>query len=106
MSLLTTQLLEEALAHVPGWVYADKSIEKQFIFTDFTETMAVMNKIAAIAEEMNHHPEWSNVYNKLIIRLSTHDSNGVTTKDIRLAHAIEIIVKEIQNPERILLNND
>lgn len=97
MSLLTTQLLEEALAHMTGWVYAGRSIEKQFVLTDFLEAMAVINKIAVIAEEMNHHPEWSNVYNKLMIRLSTHDSGGVTNKDIRLAHAIEIIVKEIQN---------
>ena len=100
MSLLTTEILDEALAHVPGWVYTDNCIAKQFVFTDFMEAMSVINKIAAVAEEMNHHPEWSNVYNKLTIRLSTHDSNGVTTKDIRLAHAIEIIIKKfhIQNP--------
>ena len=67
--------------------------------------MSVINKIAAVAEEMNHHPEWSNVYNKLTIRLSTHDSNGVTTKDIRLAHAIEIIIKEIPYSEPHKIEN-
>lgn len=95
MSLLTTEILDEALAHVPGWVFNNNGIVKQYVFTDFIEAMAVINKIAAVSEEMNHHPEWSNVYNKLVIRLSTHDFQGVTTKDIRLAHAIEKIIKEI-----------
>ena len=73
---------------------------KQFVFIDFTEAIAVINKIATVSQEMNHHPEWSNVYNKLVIRLSTHDFQGVTTKDIRLAHAIEKIIKEIPYKER------
>ena len=105
MSLLTTEILDEALAHVPGWVYTDNCIAKQFVFTDFMEAMSVINKIAAVAEEMNHHPEWSNVYNKLAIRLSTHDSQGVTTKDIRLAHAIEIIIKKIPYSEPYKIEN-
>ena len=105
MSLLTKEILDEALAHIPGWVYADKCIAKQFVFTDFVEAIATMNKIAIVAEEMQHHPEWSNVYNKLAIRLSTHDSGGVTTKDIRLAHAIEIIIKEIPYSEPFKIEN-
>ncbi len=97
MTLLTTETLEEALAHVPGWIYTDNVIEKKFVFKNFPEAMATVNKIALVAEEMNHHPEWTNVYNKLTIRLSTHDSNGVTTKDIRLAHAIESLLKSNDN---------
>ncbi len=103
MSILTHELLDEALAHVPGWVFTNNGIVKQFVFVDFNETMEVITKIATAADEMNHHPEWSNVYNKLAIRLTTHDSNGVTTKDIRLAHAIEKIIKEIpfKEPRKI-----
>ncbi|MGL2967103.1 4a-hydroxytetrahydrobiopterin dehydratase [Flavobacterium sp. XGLA_31] len=94
MTLLTNEILTEALAHVPGWVYEDNAIRKEFVFKSFPDAISTVNKIAVVAEEMNHHPEWTNVYNKLIIRLYTHDSLGVTTKDIRLAHAIEVILKE------------
>ena len=93
MSLLINEDLTESLAQLPGWVYADNAIQKQLVFKDFLEAMAMMNSIALVAQEMNHHPEWTNVYNKLTIRLTTHDSGGVTSKDIRLALAIEVILK-------------
>ena len=67
-------------------------IIKTFVFENFKVALATMNRIGEVAEEMNHHPEWFNVYNKLDIRLSTHDKGGITQLDIDLAKAIEEIV--------------
>ena len=65
------------------------SIEKNYIFKDFTSAFSWMARIALIAEKMDHHPEWFNVYNNLDIKLSTHDSGGVTEKDLTLAKNID-----------------
>ena len=66
-------------------------IFREFIFKDFKESLQFINKIGVLAEEQNHHPELFNVYNKVNIRLSTHDANGVTDKDFNLAKAIDLI---------------
>ena len=67
-------------------------IIKSFVFENFKDALASMIKIGEVAEEMNHHPEWFNLYNKIDIRLSTHDKGGITQLDINLAKAIEEIV--------------
>lgn len=65
-------------------------LEKEFIFKDFTEAFGFMTKVAIEAEKMDHHPNWSNVYNKVKIELSTHDAgNVVTEKDLKLSHIID-----------------
>ena len=86
--------IEDQLRDVKGWSYADEGINKEFRFKDFKEAMAVMVRVGEEAEAMNHHPEWFNVYNKLNIRLSTHDAGGVTEKDLELAKRIENIVAD------------
>jgi 4a-hydroxytetrahydrobiopterin dehydratase len=91
MAKLSIKEIDEALQNLIGWRFIENTIQKEFIFKNFIETMAIINKIAIIAEEMNHHPEWHNVYNKLNIKLTTHDSNGITIKDIKLAHEIDIL---------------
>ena len=91
MSLLTKEQVEEALINLEGWSFKENGIVKNFVFQDFKEALSTMMGIGIIAEEMNHHPEWFNVYNKLDIRLSTHDTGGVTQKDIDLATKIEMI---------------
>lgn len=91
MELLTKDQVEHALTNLDGWSFKENGIEKNFVFEDFKEALSVMMGIGIIAEEMNHHPEWFNVYNKLDIRLSTHDAGGVTQKDIDLATRIEMI---------------
>lgn len=91
MEQLTKEQINEALTNLKGWSYKENGIEKNFVFEDFKEALSVMMGIGVIAEEMNHHPEWFNVYNKLDIRLSTHDAGGVTQKDIDLANQIEMI---------------
>lgn len=94
MKKLNAQEIVVKLQDFPNWNFLNNGIEKHFKFKDFVTTMKVMNVIAEVAEAQNHHPEWSNVYNKLHIRLTTHDCDGVSDKDFELAEAIEkIIVK-------------
>ncbi|MBT3238691.1 MAG: 4a-hydroxytetrahydrobiopterin dehydratase [Rhodospirillaceae bacterium] len=73
-----------------GWASMDgrDAIHKSFRFDDFVQAFAFMTRVAKAAEDMNHHPEWSNVYNRVDITLTTHDAGGVTTKDLTLAAAI------------------
>lgn len=81
-----------ALATLPGaWKLASdqKSIHQSFKFKNFMEAFSFMTHVALLAEKMDHHPEWSNVYNKVDITLTTHDADGVTTRDIKLAEAID-----------------
>ena len=71
------------------WRETSEGLEAEFKFKDFVEAFAFMTKVASLAEEQQHHPEWSNVYNRVSIRLRTHDANNsVTEKDRRLAAAI------------------
>lgn len=76
------------------WKEIDNALVKQFEFKNFIDAFAFMTKIAFIAEKMNHHPEWKNVYNKIEIKLYTHDEgNIVTSKDKELASAIDALLK-------------
>jgi 4a-hydroxytetrahydrobiopterin dehydratase len=82
---------EAALQTLNGWIYdpgAD-AISHDFKFKTFSEAFSFMTRVALAAEKMDHHPEWSNVYNKVTITLSTHDAGGLTDKDIALAARID-----------------
>ena len=92
MKRLTETEIQKALLSLEEWEYEKDGIIKKFVFANFKDALATMNRIGEVAEEMNHHPEWFNVYNKLNIRLSTHDQGGITQLDIDLAKAIEEIV--------------
>lgn len=83
----------KALASLDGWTYdtTAKAIGKDFRFVDFSEAFAFMTRVALIAEKAGHHPDWSNTYNRVSIRLSTHDAGGVTDKDIGLATRIDAL---------------
>ena len=91
MALLTEAEREAALAALPGWAYdADRNgIVKSFKFADFNAAFGFMARVALAAEKADHHPEWSNVWNRVDILLSTHSEGGVTEKDIALAKAVE-----------------
>jgi 4a-hydroxytetrahydrobiopterin dehydratase len=82
---------DEALTSLPGWTYDGErnGIARRFVLADFSEAFAFMTRIALAAEKADHHPEWSNVWNKVDILLSTHSDGGVTARDVALAHAIE-----------------
>lgn len=87
---LTNSEIEEKLRELPGWVYKDDSIEKQFVFKDFSEAIGFIVRIGVEAEKMGHHPELYNVYNQVKITLRTHDiGNKVSDSDTALAHEIE-----------------
>ena len=82
-----------AVEELDGWTGGDDFITKIFKFKDFVEAFSFMTNIAMIAEKMNHDPEWYNVYNRVDITLTTHDSGGVTEKDISLAKAMEMAAR-------------
>jgi len=83
--------IQKELASLTNWIYVNNSIEKDFIFENFTEALDFINKVGALAEKMNHHPEINNVYNKVKLRLTTHDAKGITQKDFDLALAVYLI---------------
>jgi 4a-hydroxytetrahydrobiopterin dehydratase len=80
--------VDAALARLDGWQREGDAITKEFRFQDFRAAMWFLNASAAVADLMDHHPEWSNVYNRVTVRLSTHDAGGLTDKDIGLANAM------------------
>lgn len=77
------------LDNLKEWYFKENAIEKDFKFKNFTQALGFIVQVGVLAERMNHHPELFNVYNKVTIRLNTHDSGGVTTKDFELASQIE-----------------
>ncbi len=88
---LTGSERQKALNALPNWERVDgqDAITRTFTFTNFNAAFAFMTSIALRAEQMNHHPEWSNVYNRVDVKLTTHDAGGVTQKDISLALFID-----------------
>jgi 4a-hydroxytetrahydrobiopterin dehydratase len=88
---LTGAARRTALADLPDWTEAEgrDAIGRSFRFADFKEAFAFMTRVALKAEQMNHHPEWFNVYNRIDVVLSTHDAGGLTDKDIKLARFID-----------------
>ncbi|MFL1895138.1 4a-hydroxytetrahydrobiopterin dehydratase [Aquimarina sp. 2-A2] len=85
--------IKSALKDLKEWEYHENAIHTTFEFNDFKDAFSVMTRIAFEAEAQNHHPDWSNVYNKLMITLTTHDAGGITTKDIQLAKTIDQIIE-------------
>lgn len=88
---LTKGERDEALEGLSGWGLREDSlaITREFKFADFGEAFAFMTRVALIAETLDHHPEWSNVYNKLSITLTTHDAGGLSERDIEMAKRID-----------------
>jgi len=85
--------IRSELEKLPGWSFDNNRITKEFVFKDFREAMSFLVRLAFFAEEQDHHPELHNVYNRVVVTLSTHDAaNRVTQADIRLASAIERFV--------------
>ncbi|HEX8380683.1 MAG TPA: 4a-hydroxytetrahydrobiopterin dehydratase [Allosphingosinicella sp.] len=80
-----------ALGELPGWRYdaAEGAIRRDFVFADFGEAFAFMTRAAIAAEKADHHPDWSNSWNKVAVALSTHSAGGVTGKDVDLAKAMD-----------------
>lgn len=83
-----------ALDQLGEWDYdeARDAITRQFMFADFVEAFGFMTRVAILAEKADHHPEWSNVYNRVEVLLTTHDAGGLSTRDVALAKAIDALV--------------
>ncbi|MGB1140119.1 MAG: 4a-hydroxytetrahydrobiopterin dehydratase [Halioglobus sp.] len=88
-SLLTEQEINERLASLPGWELLDGKLYRSFKFTDFVTAFEFMSQLAPEAERMNHHPEWTNVYNRVDVSLVTHDAGGITELDFALAGVMD-----------------
>ena len=92
MSAYSDAQIEEALENLAGWSQEGEAIVKSFEFADFNAAIAFIQRAAGPIDEMDHHPEWTNVYNRVDIRLSSHDVGGVTDRDVQLARVIERLV--------------
>ncbi|WP_245549980.1 4a-hydroxytetrahydrobiopterin dehydratase [Kiloniella laminariae] len=92
---LDTQQRQELLPSLEGWqVVSDRdAIRKEFRFKSFNQAWGFMNRVALVAEKMAHHPEWSNVYNKVDIVLTTHDCDGLSLLDVELARKMNIFAR-------------
>jgi 4a-hydroxytetrahydrobiopterin dehydratase len=90
---LTAEACKTALAKLNGWseVTGRDAIARKFIFKDFNQAFGFMTRAALVAEKMDHHPEWFNVYKTVDVTLSTHDAGGVTELDVKLAEAMDKI---------------
>lgn len=82
------------LASLPEWTLVDEpeGIRRRFTFADFSAAFGFMTRVALLAEQANHHPEWLNVYNRVDITLTTHDADGLSRRDIDLAKAIDALL--------------
>lgn len=92
MKKLSAEEIEKKLEGLDNWFYVENAIETTLEFETFKDCFSIMTRIAFEVERLNHHPEWLNVYNRLSIRLSTHDAKGVTEKDFELAGIIEKLI--------------
>lgn len=91
MKKLDPSVRAQALNALPKWtdVSGRDAISRRFEFKDFSAAFAFMTRVALLAEKMDHHPEWFNVYNRVDVTLSTHDASGVTDKDLAMAKAMD-----------------
>jgi 4a-hydroxytetrahydrobiopterin dehydratase len=88
--LAESEILER-IASLPMWVLREGKLHREFVFADFSEAFAFMTRVAILAEKANHHPDWSNSWNKVAIDLSSHDVKGLSRRDFDLAQAIDAL---------------
>jgi len=86
---LSAQEIEKKVAALDGWAVEKSHLKKSFTFPDFKEALAWMNAVGEVAERLDHHPNWSNVYNRVDVELWTHTANGLTDRDFELASAMD-----------------
>ena len=92
---LTAAEVDAGLTGLPGWTVEQAKLHRAYKFPDFAHAMGFMATAAPKIEKLDHHPEWANVYNRVTIHLSTHDSGGITKKDLELAALLESIAKKL-----------
>ena len=92
VSLIEKKQLNHFLENNPSWIASKKTLKKEFKFNNFIEAFGFMSKVALLSEKIDHHPNWQNIYNKVIIELTTHDLGGISTNDTKLAEAIDKLI--------------
>lgn len=92
---LADPAVTQALTGLPGWtpVEGRRAIAKEYRFQDFNQAFGFMTRVALLAEKLDHHPEWFNVYNKVAVTLATHDADGVTELDLTMARFMEEVAR-------------
>ena len=93
VSLLSPDELADRLADLPDWAVVDGKLHREIVLEDFAAAFALMAEVAIWAEKLGHHPEWSNVYNRVTFDLVTHDAGGLTDLDVRLATQVDRAVR-------------
>lgn len=93
---LSTEEVDEELKQLTGWQVRDAKLHREYKFTDFIHAFGFMATAAMAIEKMNHHPEWLNVYNRVTVDLTTHDSGGITKNDVELARVLDRIAGKLQ----------
>ncbi len=91
---LSTEDIERRLTQHPDWELKAGKLYRHCRFTDFVDAFGFMARVALLAERMNHHPEWSNVYNRVEIELTTHDAGGISERDFALATQIDALLRD------------
>jgi 4a-hydroxytetrahydrobiopterin dehydratase len=89
---LTAAQIDDLASALPAWGLVEGKLHRQFRFADFSEAFGFMSRVALAAEALGHHPEWSNVWNRVTIALTTHDTGGLSDLDMALARRIDAIV--------------
>lgn len=87
-ALLSSQEIETALRALPGWSLVGGKLHREWKFANFSAAFGFMTRVALAAEARDHHPDWSNVWNRVVVDLHTHDAGGITEKDVSLAKLI------------------
>jgi 4a-hydroxytetrahydrobiopterin dehydratase len=93
--VLSEQQVKSALAALPGWACVDGKLHKELKFGDFNEAFGFMARVALVAEKRDHHPDWSNSYNRVVLDIVNHAAGGVTARCVDLAIAVEAISREM-----------
>jgi 4a-hydroxytetrahydrobiopterin dehydratase len=88
---LAEQEIRDALKSLPGWESAGGMLYREYRFGSFIQAFGFMASVALIAESLNHHPDWSNVYGNVVIKLCTHDLEGISTMDIEFARRVNLL---------------
>jgi 4a-hydroxytetrahydrobiopterin dehydratase len=96
--MATPTKLEEAdvraqLSTLPGWTLRDGKLHREYSFADFTSAFGFMASAALVAQAMDHHPDWFNAFNVVRVDLSTHDVQGISSRDLKLAHSMELLAR-------------
>lgn len=92
---LNDEELREALFELKDWSLRDGKLHRDYKFADFVHAFGFMATTAIAIEKRNHHPEWSNVYNRVAVDLTTHDAGGITRKDVELAHLLDTVAARL-----------